>query len=337
LIIFIFGYCLITVTDIFAQFAKLDILQQSELLNQSHLNLYQPVQDYLIQYKILSSHITESNLIDYKNIFAQQITQTEKSSSDFRNNNSYEPKSFFTIFKTLRSDLTNFYLSGDNLFCFGLSLMFHAVVANTSIDHDLRNWYQDEIRSSWTNDLARQSKYFGDGQMWIPAFGIAASVYYIGQRFSKPSRIFEVVGNYSLRVLRSYAVGTPTLMLFQPLLGCSRPGDKSYNSAWRFFRANNSLSGHAFIGATPFLVAASMTNQYWLRFILFVCSTLTGLSRINDDDHYFSQVALGWCVSYLSVRAVAKTNKTLAHNNSNIKLFPIIDAQYIGLGLLFRR
>jgi len=36
---------------------------------------------------------------------------------------------------------------------------------------------------------------------------------------------------------------------------------------------------------------------------------LAGLSRINDDEHYFSQVALGWWIAYLAADSVDKTDK----------------------------
>jgi len=41
--------------------------------------------------------------------------------------------------------------------------------------------------------------------------------------------------------------------------------------------------------------------------IFYGLSTLPGLSRINDDVHYFSQAALGWYLAYLSCAAIEKT------------------------------
>jgi hypothetical protein len=234
-------------------------------------------------------------------------------------------------------DFKKFYLARENLFNLGLGLTFHAVISNTSIDQNIRNWYQNEIRSSMLDNWSSKFKFFGEGNFLIPMFGIAAGTYYIGQSFCNSDNIFGVAGHYSDRVLRSYLVGAPTLLLFQLALGSSRTGEKNYNSSWRSFCDDNSLSGHAFIGATPFLVAASMTNRLWLRCILFICSTFAGLSRINDDAHYLSQVMFGWYVSYLSVRAVSQSNFIFDSKNSNIKIFPIIEPQHVGLGFIFRR
>jgi len=44
-----------------------------------------------------------------------------------------------------------------------------------------------------------------------------------------------------------------------------------------------------------------------------ILSILPGLSKINDNKHYFSQVALGWYLAFLSCDVIDKTdskNKT---------------------------
>jgi membrane-associated phospholipid phosphatase len=257
----------------------------------------------------------------------------------FYNENLHSSNLFCEMRETIRHDFTNYYLSRENLFYFGLGLMFHAAVSNTTIDQTFRNWYQDNIRYSGTNELSRTFKVFGEGAIWISAFGVTAGTYCIIKQFYKPCESFSLIGNYSTNVTRAYLVGAPTLILFQYMLGCSRPSDnKSYHSQWRFFSDNNSFSGHAFVGATPFLVLASMTDRFWLKFLLFACSTFAGLSRINDDSHYLSQVALGWYVSYLSVQSVTKTNNLLfARRYVDIKFFPILEPKYIGLGFMIKR
>jgi membrane-associated phospholipid phosphatase len=353
-VIFILGYNVIAVTEVYSQFEKLEILPRSEFLNYSRLKFWQPSaafssKDQFLRYNAnefrSQFYIVEQNnnscptniLNQYSNSRLSNFEFYNHSINYFSNDHFYESKPFYKMLRMTRSDFTNFYLSRENLFCFGAGLMFHAVISNTSADQNLRNWYQDEVRSTGTDNLSSIAKFLGEGRYSIPFFGITAGVYCLSQKFCEPCQFLGVAGDYSTRVLRSYAVGAPTLLLFQSMLGCSRPGENSYNSSWRFFRDDNSLSGHTFIGAVPFLVAASMTNRFWLRFILFVGSTFAGLSRINDDAHYFSQVAIGWSVAYLSVRAVAQTNKTFDQNNSNIKIFPILESKYIGLGFIFRR
>jgi hypothetical protein len=110
---------------------------------------------------------------------------------------------------------------------------------------------------------------------------------------------------WSNRSLRAAAVGFSSVLPGYVLLGAHRPhrGD----SSWHPFADAHGVSGHTFAGAIPFLTAAAMTdNPYW-KAPLVLGSFLAGWGRIHDDRHYFSQVALGWWLAYLSVRSVGQT------------------------------
>jgi hypothetical protein len=52
-----------------------------------------------------------------------------------------------------------------------------------------------------------------------------------------------------------------------------------------------------------------MSETPLLRYTLFAASTLPGLSRINSNAHYFSQVLLGWTIAYLSADSVYATDE----------------------------
>jgi hypothetical protein len=81
------------------------------------------------------------------------------------------------------------------------------------------------------------------------------------------------------------------------------------------FNDNNGVSGHAFIGAIPFLAAAEMVESPWAKGGLYFCSTLTGLSRMTDNAHYPSQVFLGW---YLAVASSVAVSRTEMHFDSMV-------------------
>ncbi|MDI6889358.1 MAG: hypothetical protein QMC83_00235 [Thermodesulfovibrionales bacterium] len=57
----------------------------------------------------------------------------------------------------------------------------------------------------------------------------------------------------------------------------------------------------------PFITAAKMNDIQYLKAVFYGLSILPGLSRINDNKHYFSQVALGWYLAFLSCSAIEKT------------------------------
>ena len=100
-------------------------------------------------------------------------------------------------------------------------------------------------------------------------------------------------------------MGAPPLLFLQVATGGSRPLED--HSRWHPFEDDNGVSGHAFVGAVPFLSAAGMTDSRPLKVLWVSASTLCGLSRINDDAHYLSQAAMGWWVAYLACRSVEET------------------------------
>ncbi len=219
---------------------------------------------------------------------------------------------------------------------FGVGVGIHAILSNTALDQDFRNWVQDDVRSSGTDEVSKFFKTFGEGRYFIPLF-IAGDLVY---RFAQERGPFEgrscALGEFASRTTRSYLVGAPTLLIGQYAMGCSRPHDyRSYHSAWNPFQDDNAISGHAFMGATPFLVAAQMSKKRGMKAAFYALSIMPALSRINDDEHYLSQTLLGWYVSYLSVRAVSKTDGIKLPKG--LTLFPITEYNAFGLGLHFRR
>ena len=69
------------------------------------------------------------------------------------------------------------------------------------------------------------------------------------------------LGEWGDRSLRGVLLGTPPLLITQRLLGGSRPGENREASEWQPFEDNNAVSGHAFMGAIPFLTAMQMTDD----------------------------------------------------------------------------
>ena len=204
-----------------------------------------------------------------------------------------------------------------------------SVLANTSLDQDFRDWYQEDFRSPGTNNFSSFWRTFGEGAIFIPSFaglGLAAAMCGDGP-------VANTVADFSFRTERAYAVGAPALLFLQNGLGGSRPGENPHNSAWRPFQDDNGVSGHAFIGAVPFLTAAEMVDRPILKGGLYFCSALPAWSRVNDDMHYLSQACLGWWLAYLACRTVERTDCW----ERQISLVPIATAEMTGMGLVIER
>ncbi len=188
----------------------------------------------------------------------------------------------------------------------GTQVGIAAVLANTSLDEDFQDWHDDDIKGSGSDSFADAVSWLGDGRIMIPVVAGAALL----ECFARDDQpVLRGIGHWGNRCSRSVLVGAPTVLGLQYLLGASRPAD-GRGSSWKPFDDNNSVSGHAFIGATPFLNAARMTESLPLKVTFYGLSTLPAWSRVNDQRHYLSQVLLGWGIAWLAADVVDRTERS---------------------------
>ncbi|MBI5453115.1 MAG: phosphatase PAP2 family protein [Deltaproteobacteria bacterium] len=212
----------------------------------------------------------------------------------------------------LYGDYKAFYLDNGTYLRLGGSLAVGGALANTGADAGVRDFYQENIRNSATDVLSDITRLPGEALLTIPAL----AVYYLSS---------ESV--WAERSLRALLVGGPLGLFLRSATGGGRPTEGG--SDWRPFSNNNGLSGHSFIGAAPFITAAKMEERACVRWLLYGASTLPALSRINDDEHYLSQAALGWYLAYLSASAVEKGTATA------LSIAPYKDGVFVSLALDF--
>jgi hypothetical protein len=194
---------------------------------------------------------------------------------------------------TIYEDYRNFY-AVENLEYLAIGIGIAGVLANTSIDGEVQGWDQGSLRDGDTDNFSRAVKPFGDGRITVPVY-LGAAI--LGE-LTKDIRLGSATGEWGERSLRAILVGAPPMLFLQNAIGASRP--KEDDSNWRPFNDNNGVSGHSFMGAVPFITAAKMADNTYLKYFFYLGSMLTGWSRINDNSHYFSQAALGWWMAYLA-------------------------------------
>ncbi|MGK0297605.1 MAG: membrane-associated phospholipid phosphatase [Gammaproteobacteria bacterium] len=225
-----------------------------------------------------------------------------------------------TIFNDYKSLFTR-----ERLTRMGFGFAAGVLFANSNIDHQIQDWYQNDIRSSGSNDVSDIFKNFGERKYLLPIAVVTAGIKYI--------KVDSAIGNWGTYSLRAYITGTPALLATQWTTGGSRPGETNHKSHWRPFKDSNGVSGHSFAGAVPFLTIAKMyENNKLLKYSALAVSTATTWSRINDNAHYFSQAALGWYLAWESVNAVFDSNE----KNKNYSITPVVGADSYGISAVYQ-
>ena len=204
-----------------------------------------------------------------------------------------------------------------------------AVAANTSLDQNFQDWYQNDVGTTGSDKVADFWKTFGERRIFFPAFAGLAVAGTLCQDFPGGGPVADFGG----RTTRAYLIGGPPLLLMQYALGASRPMEPPHDSHWKPYDDNNGVSGHAFVGAVPFITAAKMTEDPYLKGGLYFFSSLTAWSRVNDDRHYLSQAWLGWWMAYLTCRAIDQTE----YDDRNLTFTPISTPEMIGMGVIYER
>ena len=239
------------------------------------------------------------------------------------------PDHELSLFERFSSDHRNFY-SLNSLIGLSYGLAGGALMANTNFDQTVQAHFQSSVRNASSDewfDFLGAHKELGNGYRTIPVF---AAAWAVGSLF-EGNPAADDVGEWGERSIRSILVGAPPMLATQYIIGGSRPNEPA-GSHWAPFQDHNGVSGHAFMGAVPFLTAAQMTEERWLKFLFYAGSTLVPLSRINDDDHYTSQAFLGWWFAFLATRAIDSTQS----NESDWTFTPWLEPGTSGFAAEYR-
>jgi hypothetical protein len=216
-----------------------------------------------------------------------------------------EPAGWRRAGRSVAGDLGRFY-SIATFRRLGVALAAGGVLANTAADDEIQDWYREDVRSAASDDWAESVEPLGDD--WVaPAFvvlGLAGEALADGP----PG---DGAGGWLRRGGRAVLVGAPAVYYLQQLTGGNRPSD-GLGSEWEPFDGSHGVSGHTFLGAVPFLTIARMSRSRVVDTLAVAASLAAGWGRLNDDQHYASQVLLGWYVAWEATGAVAPTGRAPA-------------------------
>jgi hypothetical protein len=263
--------------------------------------------------------------------FVESIDQTEGSHLLAGGLRARWGREFHRLLDNSIRDYRRFY-SPPELFALAGGIGLAAVFANTkidqyTIDENFQQWHDENVGTHNARKFAYIVREFGNGRHFLPFYGVCIGA---GEAWgSNPTA--RVLGEWGDRSLRSFIVGAPVILALQYGLGANRPEDHTNGSRWVPFFAENSASGHAFIGGINFMNAAMMTDNVPLKSALYVASVVPGWTRIIQDKHYVSQVVLGWWVAYLSASVVDWNEQ----QHSDWQITPVVSDQ--GAAIWFSR
>lgn len=232
-----------------------------------------------------------------------------------------------SFWMNVKSDYDEFY-STDRFIRMAYVFTGGAALAHSDADQNFQNDYQNNTRSSDTDDFSSAAKLFGEGKILIPLSLISVAI----DDYFRDGQPRSEMGKWGALTARSYISGGPMLLAAQRLTGASRPSEPPYQSGWQAFNDSNGVSGHAFIGAVPFITIAYMyEDDSLVQSMAYIASSFTAISRINDDQHYLSQAMLGW---YLAWESVDTVNAVEANKKKKIHIRPLAGVESYGVQLV---
>lgn len=230
------------------------------------------------------------------------------------------------VWSDIKGDYSEFY-SADRFIRMGIIFAGGAIMANTDIDQNFQDDFQNNTRSAATDSFSVEAKKFGEGKFLIPLSLLSAGI----SHYLNDGSELTGIGKWGERTARAYFVGGPAVLTTQLLTGASRPTEDKKISDWKPLNDANGVSGHAFIGSVPFLTVAYMNkDNAFIKYSAYLASTFSAYSRVNDNAHYLSQAMLGWYLGWESVDAVYTVD---SKEKKNLKIRPLVGADSYGLQL----
>ncbi len=221
-----------------------------------------------------------------------------------------------------------YYYSAKRLWELSLLVAGTGVLANTELDKEIYDLWEDNIRHSSTNEVADVINFFGcrDNFLYLIPGYIGLTLW---GGYAPDNSRRATWGTWSERVLRGYVLAIPQQAILTNAIGASRPilGD----SHWRPYSGKSrAVSGHVVALSMPFVTAAKMMDTWQSKAGFYFLSTLPMFARINTESHYPSQVILAWSLVYLAASSIDVLEREKEHT---LKIVPFAVPDGIGLGI----
>ncbi|MBF9252839.1 phosphatase PAP2 family protein [Pontibacter sp. 172403-2] len=197
--------------------------------------------------------------------------------------------------------------------------------AYTFVDEPVQQFMQSH-RCVVANDIASGAQVIGRQKYLMPAVGVALA----GGIIAKDKKLQQA----ALISLGSMLANTAASTVLKGTFNRYRPSTTTENHIYDgLFQSKGNSSLPSFHTSTAFAVATSFATVYkdskYVSPIAYGLATLVGLSRINDNAHWTTDVLAGAAVGYLSSKGVSylynRANRKLENRQQKLLLTPQIN------------
>jgi membrane-associated phospholipid phosphatase len=196
-----------------------------------------------------------------------------------------------------------------------------------ALDYDIQHWAQ-ERRNSTTNRISGFFEPFGNGAVSLPTLG---AFYLYGQFLDdKKAQTTALLG------LESFVLSGAFTDAIKVATHRQRPDEGDQSNKWdgpSFSFTGSHLSFPSGDSTLVFSIATVIASEYneiaWIPPLAYGIATLTALGRINDNDHWASDVFFGSAIGFFTAKAIF----TLHKKNANIAVIPVNDGHVRGLAI----
>jgi membrane-associated phospholipid phosphatase len=234
---------------------------------------------------------------------------------------SYAENSWRILTGPLRYDRDDWLLAG---------LITAGTGAFLALDEEIDDFWQDELKGNVSDTLADVTRQFGETDvLFIATLGGYALAEALGLEREKSA---------FLLTLESVILSGALTGGFKLLTGRRRPSGADGAFDWEGPLGGGGIdsafpSGHtakAFGAAS--VIAEIYGDEYpWVPWLAYAAAAGTGLSRINDEKHWASDVFLGGAFGILVGKMVTRYSPFMRENNLTVRPF-----ESLGLAISWR-
>ncbi len=210
------------------------------------------------------------------------------------------------------------------------SLVAGTTIGLFALDYDIQHWAQ-ERRNSTTNSVSGFFEPFGNGAVGLPALG----AFYLYGHFLEDKRA-ETTG---LLGLESFVFSAVFVEAIKVTTHRQRPDEGGESFKWygpSFSFTGSHLSFPSGDSALAFSIGTVIASQYqdtvWVPALAYSVATLVALGRVNDNDHWASDVFVGSAIGFFMAKAIVALHKKYR----NIAVTPVAEGHTRGVVLSYK-